>query len=433
MSDERPAPPPWWETLVADSPVSRAVSVFQGNVPAGTQIQRPTAYGVNVLNRGLADFQRGAIKHGANFLQGTGRFVTGRPQAPQGMGFGDLMYDPIAAQSRFGRGPDFDPSNPPARAPYTGQMDFPQAGSPFYIPGLEQDFLEAQRLAGQQPEMSETQTFEEFLAGLGLGGGGGGAARPDFSGYRNALMGQADELNARIQAMYNQLGEQAGANVGRIQDIYGGAQTGVGDIYDSATGNIEQAYSSAQQQAADQMARLGIEAAAPAVADPMALSQARAVSGLEGGRASGLSALERYGATASDFGSQMAQTAQQQGTEMNAAILASLQNRLADSLAAEQAGGGGGGGGSSMSVSDMLKLRELYGQEVLGDVPLAERQFAFQQAESIIRNSRSYEDAFIKLTTTPLPGKKDPMSPEEAEETIRYAQQTFAPNFGPNF
>jgi hypothetical protein len=180
-------------------------------------------------------------------------------------------------------------------------------------------------------------------------GSGGGPAGPDFSGYRNALMGQADELNARIQAMYNQLASQAGENVQRVQDIYGGAQTGVGDIYDSATGNIQQAFGSAQQQAADQMARLGIEAAAPAVIDPMALSQAQAVSGLETGRAGGLSALGRYGATAQDFGSQMGQVAQQQGTEMNAAILASLQNRLADSLLMEQQGRMGGGGGSASS------------------------------------------------------------------------------------
>ena len=229
-----------------------------------------------------------------------------------------------------------------------------------------------------------TLTYEQFLASLGLGGGGGGggAARPDFSGYRNALMGQADELNARIQAMYNQLAEQAGANVAQVQDIYGGAQTGVGDIYDSATGNIQQAYGSAQQQAADQLARLGIEAVAPAVADPMALSQAAAVAGLETGRAGGLSALNRYGTAAQGFGSQMAQVAQQQGTEMNAAILAALQGRLAETLAAEQSGGGGGGGGRGMSVSDTLKLRELYNQEVGGQLPLDERRFALEQAQA---------------------------------------------------
>jgi len=287
------------------------------------------------------------------------------------------------------------------------------------------------------PEMTPEEYYAQQMAMLGLGGGGGGG-RPDFSAYREALTGQAGELNARIQAMYNQLAKQAGANVGRIQDIYGGAQAGVGDIYDSATGNIQDAFSSSQQQAADQMARLGIEAAAPAVIDPMALSQAQAVSGLETGRAGGLAALERYGSTAGDFGSQMAQVAQQQGTEMNAAILASLQNRLAETLAAEQAGGGGGGGGGrAPSLRDQMAFTdwasEQYRRNVLGEVPLNERQFAFQQAESILRNSRSYEDAFIRLTTTPKPGSNTPWSPEEAEATIRYAQQTFAPNFGPNF
>jgi hypothetical protein len=132
----------------------------------------------------------------------------------------------------------------------------------------------------------------------------------------------------------------------------------------------------------------------------------------------------------------MAQTAQQQGTEMNAAILASLQNRLAESLAAEQTGGGGGGGRGA-SVSDQLRLMqyadEVYNRDVLGQVPLEERRFAFQQAESIIRNSRNDEEAFLKLTTNPMPGSNKPMEPEDAEAAIRYARETFAPNFGPNF
>jgi hypothetical protein len=220
--------------------------------------------------------------------------------------------------------------------------------------------------------------------------------------------------------MYNQLGEQAGANVGRIQDIYGGAQTGVGDIYDSATGNIEQAYSSAQQQAADQMARLGIEAAAPAVADPMALSQAQAVSGLETGRAGGLSALERYGATASDFGSQMAQTAQQQGTEMNAAILASLQNRLAESLAAEQSGGGGGGG-RSMSVSDMLKLDEARERFITGAPTEDQIQRMMGQERWGYEQNFALNQAIGKLAQDFLPKNRD-ATEEQVQEALALAR-----------
>jgi hypothetical protein len=192
------------------------------------------------------------------------------------------------------------------------------------------------------------QTGSYFPGGGGSsGGGGGGGARPNFAPYREALIGQADALNARIQAMYNQLAEQAGTNVERISGIYGGAGEGIGNVYDSATANVADAYGSAQQQAADQLARLGIEAAAPAVIDPMALSQAQAVSGLEQGRASGQAATERYGATAGGFGSQMAQVAQQQGTEMNAAILGALQQRLNDSILMEEQGRMAGGGGGS--------------------------------------------------------------------------------------
>lgn len=276
----------------------------------------------------------------------------------------------------------------------------------------------ARERANYQPaEIMSTgpdMTFAEY-AGL-FGGGGGGAARPDFSAYRAALTDQAQQINAQIQAMYNALGEEAAANVGRIQDIYGGASTGIGDVYGSAIGNVEGAYGTAQQQAADQLARLGIEAAAPAVINPMALSQAEAVSQLQQGLAGGQAATERFGSAASGFGSQMAQVAQQQGTEMNAAILASLQNRLAESLAAEQTGGGGGGGG--MSVRDQLALREAYNRDVLGELPLEERQFAFDVAQAAARPANEYDEwrrnKFFELTT-PQNGQRPLFTPEEAQ------------------
>jgi hypothetical protein len=274
-------------------------------------------------------------------------------------------------------------------------------------------------------------SFQEYIASLGLGGGGGGggASRPDFSAYRAALTDQASGINAQIQAMYNALASEAGANVGRIQDIYGGASEGIGTVYDSATGNIQDAYASSQQQAADQMARLGIEAAAPAVIDPMALSQAEAVAGLEGGRASGLAATERYGSSAAGFGSQMAQVAQQQGTEMNAAVLASLQNRLADSLLAEQSagGGGGGGGGRSLGVSDMLKLQDAYRRDVMGELPLEDRKFAFDVAQAAARPVNQYSewarDKFFELTS-PQDGRRPLMTPEEAQAYLNAVDST---------
>ena len=151
---------------------------------------------------------------------------------------------------------------------------------------------------------------------------------PDYSAARQQMMDDTAALNAQLQAMYSAAADRAGENVSRLGDIYGGATAGIGAAYDTGTGNIEDAYASAQQQAADQMARLGIEEAAPAILDPMALSQAESVSGLEAGRAAGLSAANRYGATAQDFSSQMAQVLQQEGLGNNQALLAALQGRL---------------------------------------------------------------------------------------------------------
>jgi hypothetical protein len=155
-----------------------------------------------------------------------------------------------------------------------------------------------------------------------------GAQRPNYDAARQQLIGNTENINSQIAAMYRRLGEDAQQNIQQIQDVYGGATSGIGAAYDTGTANIQDAYSSAQRQAAEQMARLGIEAAAPAVIDPMALSQAESVAGLEAGRAAGLSAAERYGATSGGFASQMGQVAQQEGVGYNQNLLAALQGQL---------------------------------------------------------------------------------------------------------
>ena len=171
----------------------------------------------------------------------------------------------------------------------------------------------------------ETQTPVDYLTEYALQG-------PDYGAYRDAITGQATDLNAQIQAMYKQLAASAGQNAEQIQGTYDTAIQGIGTGYDTATQNVNDAYLSGQQQAADQMARLGIEAAAPAILPTQALAQGQAISNLEQGRGSGLAAANRYGATAGGFGQQMAQVAQQQGVEQNASLLNSLQNRLSDSF-----------------------------------------------------------------------------------------------------
>jgi len=240
--------------------------------------------------------------------------------------------------------------------------------------------------------------FSAFLAQFAdQNNGGTGRAAPDYSAYRAALTDQAQQINAQIQAMYNQLGESAGENVARLEDIYGGAQTGIGDVYGSAAANTADAYGSSQQQAADQLERLGIEAAAPAVVNPMALSQAEALSGLEAGKAGGQAAAERYGATAGGFGSQMAQVAQQQGTEMNAAVLNALQNRLNETLLMEEQGrqaaaSGGGGADPMSSAMQYLKLQEMFNAPAV-----AQQEMEFKAAQIAADNTLSERDKFIEL------------------------------------
>ena len=224
------------------------------------------------------------------------------------IGGGDLLSRSMdnyltALKANFTQGPDgADPGSP--------------AGQPLPAPATTPAYVEP-----------PSRTIEDIMALAAQYAPQG----PDYSAYRDSITGQASDLNAQIQAMYKQLADSAGQNAQQIQGTYDTAIQGIGAGYDTANQNVTDAYSSAQQEAADQMARLGIEAAAPAVMDPMALSQAEAVSSLEQGRGSGLAAANRYGATAGGFGQQMAQVAQQQGVEQNSSLLNSLQSRLSDS------------------------------------------------------------------------------------------------------
>jgi hypothetical protein len=200
--------------------------------------------------------------------------------------------------------------------------------TPMFTDGRVMDAIKA--IQGGQGDttdqtVEETQTPVDYLTEYALQG-------PDYGAYREAVTGQASDLNAQIQAMYKQLAESAGQNAEQIQGTYDTAIQGIGTGYDTAAQNVNDAYLSGQQQAADQMARLGIEAAAPGILPTQALAQGQAISNLEQGRGSGLAAANRYGATAGGFGQQMAQVAQQQGVEQNASLLNSLQNRLSDSF-----------------------------------------------------------------------------------------------------
>jgi hypothetical protein len=179
-------------------------------------------------------------------------------------------------------------------------------------------------------EQSVTQTLQDILNQYQFDPSPYAFDSTPYDNYLNFLIEQDTETQARIQAMYAELADTAQANIDRVGEIYQSGTANLGDVYGSSYGAVEDAYSSAQQQAADQMARLGIEAAAPAVMDPMALSQAEALSGIESQRASGLGATQQYGTTAQDFSSQMQQVAQQQGLEVTSSIIAQMAQRQAE-------------------------------------------------------------------------------------------------------
>jgi len=210
-----------------------------------------------------------------------------------------------------------------------------------------------------------------------------------YRNYLNFLIEQDADTQARIQAMYAQLADSAQGNMDRVQKIYDRGGKQVNKVYDTATGNVEGAYSSAQQQAADQMARLGIEAVAPDVIDPMALSQAEAVSDLEGRRATGTEALSAYGTSAQDFGSQMAQVGQQQGLEVTSSILAQMLQRQAEAkFQMEQARANFD---PYQQPSSRLQLENMYNEPILRGQE-QQRQQAFELAKLDIERRMQFDE-----------------------------------------
>jgi hypothetical protein len=355
--------------------------VASGRVPAASQVPETPQYGINYLGSQIGDLGEGIVRGTFNAGDAFTRFLTGRPGAPIGRGFGDLMYDPIAAQSALGGGP-LPP--PPERAPWTGQRDYPQPGSPFYTPGAEEadrEYIEqvlAQRKAEEEAanQPAPTDWLAEAIAYQNQ-------FAPDYSSLGSRWSDEAAMVNAQIQAMYDQIASRAGENVERIQDIYGNAQAGIGAAYDTGTGNVEDAYSSAQQQAADQMARLGIEAAAPNVINPMALSQAESVAGLEAGRAAGLGATERYGASSGDFASQMAQVAQQEGAGYQTSVADALRRQLMNLEMQQQQEAYQRAMQAPGLANDLFQASQLGQPQSLSfEQQLALDRFAFEQAQA---------------------------------------------------
>lgn len=309
-----PLIPDWFERFYAGTPGGRAEEVgAPGTVPFSPVGQpEEERYGISALGGGALGLGRFIEKQGLNVADALGRFFRSEPQAAYGEGLGSQAYS----------------TNPT----FTENLETDRRGSGRLRGEAQRARREAQ--AGAVEEEMPTDYLAEAMALLGSG--------PDYGAYRASLedmvLNPETGLSPRIQAMYNELAARAGENQQQVADIYGGASAGLGSVYDSAAANTAQAFSSAQQQAADQMARLGIEEAAGQVIPQAAGQQASALAALEQGRAGGLSALGRYGASSGDFASQMGQVAQQRGLEQNQALLGALQRQLAESQLMETQG-----------------------------------------------------------------------------------------------
>jgi hypothetical protein len=257
--------------------------------------------------RSLGGTNDWAQKQGLNIRESLNRFFGGQQQVEPGQGLGSRAY----SQDPSGSSPELTTAQKLEQ-----QRLFQQSGRAGQNRVYE-NITRAEEEAARVPTdwMAEAIAYQnQFI--------------PDYSGIQDRWTDEANTTNARIQAMYDQIASSAGDNVNRISDIYSGASEGIGNVYDTASANTQAAYSSSQQQAADQMARLGIEDAAPNVLNPAALSQAEAIANLEAGRGSGQAATARFGASAGGFASQMAQVAQQDGAQYQTGVADELRRQM---------------------------------------------------------------------------------------------------------
>jgi len=113
------------------------------------------------------------------------------------------------------------------------------------------------------------------------------------------------------------------------------------------------------------------------------LSQAESIAGLEGGRAAGLSAANRYGASAQDFASQMAQVAQQEGAGYQTSVADALRRQLMNLEMQQQQEAYQRAMQAPGLANDLFQASQLGQPEGLTfEQELALERFAFEQAQA---------------------------------------------------
>jgi len=321
--DDAPPPPPpppvndasdpsgfmgWVQREYANSALGRAQEVANPGSVSNSPVGQPQEelYGIDGLIDNFRGLERWRGKQTLNMVEAITRALTSQKQVDYNQGLGSRAYstgDPNAS-------PELTTAQKLAQ-----QANFQRSGR------ADQDNAYANIAIAEEAAQAPTDWMAEAIAYQNQ-------FAPDYSGIQDRWTNEANATNARMQAMYDQIASRAGENVQRVSDIYSGASQGIGSAYDTASANTQAAYASSQQQATDQMARLGIGAAAPNVLNPAALSQAEAIANLEVGRGSGQAANERFGASAGGFASQMAQVAQQEGAQYQTGVTDELRRQL---------------------------------------------------------------------------------------------------------
>ena len=321
VDDAAPPPPPpvndasdpsgfmgWVQREYANSALGRAQEVANPGSVSNSPVGQPQEelYGIDGLIDNFRGLERWRGKQTLNMVEAITRALTSQKQVDYNQGLGSRAYstgDPNAS-------PELTTAQKLAQ-----QANFQRSGR------ADQDNAYANIAIAEEAAQAPTDWMAEAIAYQNQ-------FAPDYSGIQDRWTDEANATNARMQAMYDQIASRAGENVQRVSDIYSGASQGIGSAYDTASANTQAAYASSQQQATDQMARLGIGAAAPNVLNPAALSQAEAIANLEVGRGSGQAANERFGASAGGFASQMAQVAQQEGAQYQTGVTDELRRQL---------------------------------------------------------------------------------------------------------
>jgi hypothetical protein len=345
---------PWWQSEQGSLLDIQRRRQQEGITKAPTQ-ERPQLWGFPAVGQFLKERGEGASRDVLNTADFLGSLFTGQRPA---VGAGDIAFP------RYVNPQQPVPQADPSRKVLAPGERIPSPSVPF-----------------QPLPITPMEGFIETY--------GGEFDETPYRNYMNFLATQDEETMARINAMYQQLADSAGANMQRVADVYDSARIQSGDVFGGSAQNIEDAYGSASQQAADQMQRLGIEAAAPAVLDPMALSQAEAVSGIERAGAGALDALTRYGTSAQDFGGQMAQVGQQQGLEVSNQILRDMAQRQAE--AAFQMEQARSNFNPYTNAFQRLEFENAWNQPTL-KAEEAERQRAFDMAKLEIERRMQFDE-----------------------------------------